>query len=423
MARAAHDIGAQAASAGLLALGGALAACAVVQEPPGGPPDFEPPVILSVQPDSGTIADGLRGPLVIRFDEVISETSGGGLDKLVQISPRPDAVEVSWKRTRLEIRPKGGWREGTVYHVTLRPGVADLRNNQLAEGREIVFTTGGEIPQTALEGLVLDWENGRIGAGALIEALHLPDSLVYVGVADSLASFRLTALPPGPYRVFASIDENRNGRRDGREAYDSVEARLDTTARLVLWAAGRDTVGPLLRQVTILDSVSLALQFNQKLEPGDPSTDAASVWLLPDTVPVPVALLWTQERYDLERAAVRDTAAAPPDTAAAPTPPPAAAPPPAGGQRRPQVGQTERAGPAGAAARPGPVRPTAAQDSSEAGRLLASRPALSAQWVLRLDSPLVPGARYLIEARARNVAGREAISRSVLVVPAPRDST
>jgi hypothetical protein len=93
----------------------------------------------------------------------------------------------------------------------------------------------------------------------------------------------------------------------------------------------------------------------------------------------------------------RDTVAAPP-------------PPRRPGQAPPRAGE------------PGDTTQTA-RDSTVAERLLATRPALESSWYVRFVEPLRAGARYLLSARARSPAGREAESRSVLVTPEPRDST
>lgn len=62
-----------------LALALALAAaCANTGEPPGGPPDDKPPVIIGVYPESGAVVPNPRGAAVIQFDGVIDEQSGGG---------------------------------------------------------------------------------------------------------------------------------------------------------------------------------------------------------------------------------------------------------------------------------------------------------------------------------------------------------
>ena len=435
MARAARHVGRKASVAGLLA----ATACAVMQQPPGAPPDFDVPIILSITPDSGSIADSLEDHLVFQFDEVISEASGGGIEKLIIVSPRASEVDVDWRRSALGVRPKGGWVPGIVYHVTLLPGITDLQNNRLDSSRTVIFSTGGPIPDTRVDGTVLNWENGRSGAGALIEAMLLPDSLVYTASADSTGRFLLTALPIGTYVLSGIIDGNRNLRRERREPFDSVTVRLDSAVTHILWAFVHDTVGSRLRQATHVDSMTVRLQFTQKVEPGAPPLDAITVWALPDTIAVATAEVLTQLAYDSLRAAaaadsaaadslaadsaVADTGAAA-DTATAPDTTvltdPAAAGDPARGIQQPVSPQAIRldieAGPA-------------AQDSTAQPAvvlaLLAERPPLSDILYIRMQVPLTPGNSYLIEANLRNVLGAAAESQTVLLAPAPqpRDST
>lgn len=159
MARTAGNAGGKAAIAGLLI----AAACATVQQPPGGPPDFTPPVLTGTAPDSGAVIVGFDEDLTFQFDEVITEGSGDALRRLIRVSPRHEEVDVSWRRTRIAVKPDGGWHEGITYAVTLLPGVTDLRNNRLDSGRTVVFSTGGDIPATRVSGTVVDWEGGQIG--------------------------------------------------------------------------------------------------------------------------------------------------------------------------------------------------------------------------------------------------------------------
>jgi hypothetical protein len=395
----------------------AIAACALVEQPPGGPPDFDPPVILSIVPDSGTAVPGFDDPLVIEFDEVISEGSGGGLDRLVELSPRSEELHVEWHRSRLTVEPTGGWRPEVVYHVVLLPGIADLRNNLLEEGRTVIFSTGGPIPETELEGIVVDWETGRPGVNALVEAVLVRDSLVYVGRADSIGEFRLTALPVGEYVVYASIDGNTNRRRESRESFDSLVVRLDSSATGDYWAFVHDTLGPAIREVTPLDSVTFRVTFNGKLDLTAPGAEAVQVWILPDTVPFRVDRVWTPAVYDSVQSAEAEAARAAADSAAAADT--VAAPDSAAVPADTAAGLV--------AAPPGP--PPAARDSvppadsTAAQRLLATRPALYDVWIVRVAQPLEPGGRYLVGATALNLGGATRESRGVLVLPAPPDST
>ena len=380
-------------------------------EPPGGPPDVAPPVLTAVRPESGAVVPDYRDPVVFSFDEVISERSAGRLEDLFLISPRPERVTTSWKRRSLEVRPDGGWRPNAVYRVTLLSGVTDLRGNRMRTGGELIFSTGVPIPDTRVAGTVVDWAAGRIGVGALVEAIG-PDSVVYFTKADSSGAFLLRAIPPGTYSLIGTLDENSNRKRDRREAFDSLPltvdttAAPDTTARLALWTFAHDTVGPPLRGAERQDSLTVRLEFAQKLTPGDPATDAVTARQLPDSTPVAVVAVWTPAVYDSvhQTEAPRDTSAAAGDTTAArrDTTAARAAPPP---PRR--FGVSPQA------------KPTPA-DTGHAAQLLKQRPALIDVWMVRMAAPLAPGGRYLFEARATNVNGVAAASHVVLAVP---DST
>lgn len=422
MARPTHHACRETARFGLLVL---LAGCASMGNPPGGPQDFAPPVLLSTRPDSGAVLPEFDGDAEFQFDEVISEQSGGGLDNLVLLSPRPEKINVSWKRSRLTVRPGDGWRPGTVYHLTLLPGTTDLSNNRLQDRVTLIFTTGGPIPATTYTGTVIDWAMGRAAAGNLVEAVLMPDSLVYVTQTDSAGDFTFTALPRGQYQVFATVDGNSNGLRDRREPYDSTAVTVDSTATSVFWAFAHDSVGPQLRQTTLVDSVTVRVTFSQNLQPGPADSAAVTVRLLPDSLPIAHAAVWTPAAYDsiqaaeIEAARVADSVAAQAladslaaaDTAAAVAPVDSAAVDTTGARQdadrapieRPQVAEQD-------------TTQTVA-DTTRIERLLLERPALIDEWVIRLAVPVVPGARYVIDAVVANVNGAVAESRTLLIVP------
>lgn len=443
MARTARDPRREAARLGLLVL---ATACAAAQEPPGGPPDFSPPVVREIRPDSLAIVPGFDDPVVFAFDEVIQERQPTDMAKLVIVSPRHDEIRVAWKRTRLEVKPKGGWRDNAVYRVVLLPNVADLRNNRMREGTEVVFSTGPAIPDTRVEATVIDWAAHRIAGRGLLEAFPLPitdDSTAYIAQADSAGDIALTRVPPGDYLLVAVVDENGNRRRDRRESFDSLTVRVDSTATGVFWTFVRDTVGPQLREAARVDSVTVRLTFSQELAPTMTTDGIVALRLLPDSIPLAVGPVWTTVVYDSLRtietavqdsirqaaadsAAAADTTAAPDTAAVADTAPPRGAPPPRdtaavrGGAREPPAA---RAAPRGVP-RPGAAGPPGAApeeavvaDSGRVAELLAQRPRLSNQLIVRLVAPLLPGARYLFESTAVNLNGATASSRTVLAVP------
>lgn len=374
--------------AAVLALAGA---CAKIEPPPGGPPDTAPPRLIAISPDSMSVLPGFDDDVEFRFDEVISEggsanlgTGTGDLERLILLSPSTRVPEVRWRRNRITVRPREGWQPNRMYRVELLPGVVDLRNNRAtARGASAIltFTTGSPMPTAAIRGIIYDWTSSRPAPGALIEAVLLPDSLVYRFTADSAGGFALRPLPAGRYVVYGSLDQDRDRERDYRELFDSASVATADTGRVELWAFPHDTAGPRLREVQIRDSTTALVVFSQPLLPGlSIPVTGVSLRRLPDSAAVAVASLAPEARDTA--IAVRDTSAAR-DTAA--------------------------------------VR----RDSITAARA-PRRPPLSDRLVLKTAAPLPPGSRYVLTVRGvRNANGVAADAVGTLIVPAPpaRDST
>ncbi len=430
MARSARYAGGQAALTRLLGpfLGGAVVglagACASMQAPPGAPFDPDPPILLSATPDSGTVVAGFDDVVEFQFDEVIAEQ---GLERLVTISPRHDELRVSWKRRRFTVKPRDGWHSNAVYQVTLLPGVSDLQNNQTEERTTIVFSTGGNIPDTRITGSVADWEGGRMARNALVEAVRLPDSLTYVGLTDSLGMFELFFLPSGTYLLRAGIDGNNNQRLDRREPYDSATVVFaDSLLTRDFWTFRHDTVGPRVSDLILVDSQSVAIEFNQMLGLTFPATDAFAVWELPDSNRVPVSRVLLRAEFDSLRQAAADSVAAVAAAAAdslraaladslGVTPDSAGAPidsaPPAPADTL-VADTTLGAVPADSLAA------AAEADSTRTALFLAQRPTLFSEIVITTVEPLEPGTRYWVEATVSNLLGAALQSGRFLTVPA-----
>lgn len=244
-----------------------LGACASPGVPPGGPVDTEAPQIVRIAPDSGS-TDVTPKHVVFRFDEVVSERPSGALSlaALFLISPREGEPHVDWSRDEIAIRPRDGWRQNTAYTITLLPGLADLRGNTRNTGATTIFSTGPTIPSGRITGTLFNWAENRIAARGLVEARTGPDtSLVYVASSDSAGDFVLANLPAGRYTVRGVIDDNSNRGLDPREAWDSVGVTLAESANIELLAFARDSTGARLSDVSVRDSVTLSLAFDNPL--------------------------------------------------------------------------------------------------------------------------------------------------------------
>lgn len=395
-------------------------ACANTGDPPGGPPDEKPPIVLGVYPESGAVIPDPRGDAVIQYDGVIDELSGGGsgatggLASRILLSPTRGPVKVSWHRSSIHAKPAEGWKPGRVYRLEVLPGIADLQRNITKERRVIVFSTGPPIPQASLSGAAVQWVEQRPLTGGLIRAVPLPDTIAYLTVTDSSGTFQFDHLPRGRYAVYAVGDQNGNRLRDRREAYDSILVNLDTSAAVVLWSFIHDTTGPRLRQIDPVDSNTMRLTFSQPLDPAARLDSLrVRVLILPDSTPVRVQGVFTPAAFDslaTRERATADSARQAADTAARRVRPDSTRHDTAGARPTPSPRDRKP----GAQAGPPP-------DTSAVRLILQQRPIPQDKLVLRVDTTLTPGGRYFVEVRgARNLSGARADGHSVLVVPKPK---
>ena len=388
----------------LLVLSAAFA-CAKMAPPPGGPVDKAPPVLLYTVPESVGVYPNWNQDVEFRFDEIVSEGNSpsmglgtGDLERLILLSPSHEIPRIKWKRDRITVRPREGWKPNRVYRIELLPGIVDLRQNKTDTSIVITFSTGSPLPTDTVEGQAVDWVAGNYARQALIALALMPDTLIYRTLTDSTGRFQIGPLPQGEYVAFAVLDNNHNLQKEDREPFDSVRVPQGTATIPTLWIYPHDSVGPRISGITPNDSVSATIAFTQPLDPYQ-RFDSLKVLLreLPDSIPVHVASLvpkpvddslqlLVRARIDSLRAdsIAKDTTAAREDTLAGKKPKlPAPAP-----FRLPN--------------RPSPR----AADSTALAQILAQRPPLFDKLVLRVDSGFKPGAKYVVDVPGiRNVNG------------------
>ncbi|MEY4608589.1 MAG: hypothetical protein RL625_806 [Gemmatimonadota bacterium] len=320
-----------------------LAGCASPGQPPGGPPDKEPPQLVRLSPD--TNARNVKAPgITLRFDEVVNERSapkagggaarpggmsgglgggmgggfggsaGGGSSTLASmfvISPSDGRERILWKREAIEVIPRGGFRPQTTYRVVLLPGLGDLRGNTAPEGIDLVFSTGAQIAQGEISGALFDWPAGKVATSAPLEAFAPSDTLFrWRTRSDSTGRFTLSYLTPGTYHLRGWVDQNSNGMIDAREAVDTATVRVDSAATIDLYAFARDTIGPRIEQVEIVDSVALRIKFDRPTAVEWTPTVATVRLLRADSSVIALGPLLSGEALDSAITRARDARAA-----------------------------------------------------------------------------------------------------------------
>lgn len=306
-----------------MALTALVGACARQSAPPGGPEDRRPPVVVATTPDTFARVDELDGSVVFKFDERISERpSSGTIDQAVLVSPRTGKVHVSTGRDEVKVSVEGGYKPGVVYRVRLLPVIKDMFGNRLRAPFELVFSTGGELTPSAVAGMAWDRTTGQGVEDLKVTAVGT-DSTVYVSRTDSGGIYAFRYLPPDVYQLHAYNDRNRNDSIDAMEVQGMAPLSIqgpDTILELNVPVLQPDTLPAKLASATLLDSMTLALNFDHWL-PSTRSADSVHIRILPqepdttkpeaDTVvygPVPpIAQVYNETEYRMRVEAVADS--------------------------------------------------------------------------------------------------------------------
>jgi hypothetical protein len=275
----------------LCLLGASLAAsgCARASAPAGGDVPETPLRVVEAEPEALSVVRPFDGPVRIRFQRRLSERpSSGTLRDGVVVSPRSGSVEVRHRRRGIDIQMEGGFRDATVYRVTLLPVFQDLFQNRLAGPVDLYFSTGPDFEPNVLGGLVMDRLTGEEAGRVRVDARDLSSELVHSTVADSTGIFTFSYLPAGRYRLVAYEDRNRNRAPDFAEPRDSMEVNLsrgDTVIVTELALLPGDSTAPVVQSAVAVDSLTIRVTFDDHLDPADPLTGVTARLLREEVMP------------------------------------------------------------------------------------------------------------------------------------------
>jgi Big-like domain-containing protein len=286
-----------------------VGACASVSPPAGGPEDKVPPRVVRITPDTNAVNVTARAATFV-FDEIINDRGEGPSDvsNYFLVSPSDGAPRVNWHRTRIDVRPRHGFRPNTAYTITMLPGLTDLRSNAMKTTATLIFSTGPTIPTGRITGTVFDWVAERGAADALVQAVT-SDSITYLAKTDTGGKFVVGPLGPGTYLVRGFIDQNQNRALDRTEAWDSVRVTAPQSGPIELLTAPRDTLPARLLSVSPIDSVTFRLTFDRLLDPVQSFPIANFRVVGADSVVLPIAATRTP-REEAQRDSIRQKAAA-----------------------------------------------------------------------------------------------------------------
>ncbi len=251
-----------------------IAACARPQAPQGGVLPEVPLRAVETRPAHLSIVAPFDDPVEIRFAQVVSERlTQGSLADAVVVSPRTGEVLVERSGDRITVSMEGGFRDGTLYRITVLPWLQDRYQNTMEFPFDLLFSTGPDFEPNLVAGLASDGLTfepvGEYRVDARVEGReeHLS------ALADTAGIFSFPFLPSDAYTLVAYEDTNRDGEPGFNEIQDSVRVSVAPGDTLVLadfLLLEPDSTAAVLTEATAVDSVAVRLTFDDYLDPEAP---------------------------------------------------------------------------------------------------------------------------------------------------------
>lgn len=192
----------------------ALAACASLGRPDGGPRDVTPPRYVSSNPIPGSL--NFNGNKVsIFFDENVELDNP---NEKAAISPTQKEMPTFFANGhRVDVTFRDSMLPDMTYTIDLADAVKDLNEGNILDGFAIDFSTGDSIDTLQISGMVLEARNLEPAQGMLVGVYRSDaDSCIStrrferIARTNQLGEFTVRNLSPGEYQIFALKDNNRD---------------------------------------------------------------------------------------------------------------------------------------------------------------------------------------------------------------------
>ncbi|MDI9340667.1 MAG: Ig-like domain-containing protein [Sediminibacterium sp.] len=198
-----------------------LTQCAQITPLTGGPRDTTPPKIIQTTPENRS-SQFRSDEIILQFDEYVQIKD---IPNQVIISPAfktmPD-IESLGKKIRIKLK-SADLLPNTTYRIHFGKSISDMREGNILEQAEYVFSTGDKLDTLKIRGYIKNTLTEQAEPGALVGlfAITDKDSLVfkqtpkYYTRAGSDGNYELNYIAAGQYRLITFSDINKNGYYDG----------------------------------------------------------------------------------------------------------------------------------------------------------------------------------------------------------------
>lgn len=199
----------------------ALASCASIGNPTGGPRDEDPPRFVKANPAPGA-TNVSRQKIEIEFNELVNVKDA--FTKVVVSPPSSSVPRVSSLGRKVTVQFNDTLLPNTTYTIDFANAIEDNNEGNKLQGFTYSFSTGETIDSLQISGMVLSAEALEPQQGMLVGVYsNLADSafstlpLERVAKTDDRGRFSIRGLKPGDYRIFALNDVDNDYRHANPE--------------------------------------------------------------------------------------------------------------------------------------------------------------------------------------------------------------
>ncbi|MCB2380124.1 Ig-like domain-containing protein [Hymenobacter sp. BT635] len=207
----------------LLSGAAALAGCASISSPEGGPRDVTPPKLTGTSPKNGAV-NVTQQTVRLEFSEGVQLKD---LSKNLIVAPvlgDGDEYKIKEERTAISLVFDKPFQPNTTYTFNFREAVTDITENLPAQNVQVTFSTGTRLDSGSVRGTVTQLLSGAPAGEVAVMLFPEADTAnirrskpYYLNRTDKSGAFALQSLKVGRYRLFALSDKNNSGRYEEGE--------------------------------------------------------------------------------------------------------------------------------------------------------------------------------------------------------------
>ncbi len=177
-----------------------LLGCAAQGPATGGPVDKKGPVIISIQPQNGSLDITTDQKITLIFDELLDPVS---IPASIQIDSDLD-YKLKIRGRKLIISPENNWPKNGIVRINLSRKIRDYQKNIMDKPIQLIFSTGLDIPVGVIKGEIIGIDTDKLIEVGLFDWPPSTQSTYIQKVeADEIGIFHFRGIENGRYALAA----------------------------------------------------------------------------------------------------------------------------------------------------------------------------------------------------------------------------